>query len=80
MDDIVNGANTPNTRKSSNQFDNKNMKCFYCDKLFYNERGLRQHCMQSHYKALGYSYKCDQCTHKFKTKDVLEHHMNDMHD
>ena len=78
LDDIVNGTvMIPSNSKTSPC--NKNIKCFYCNKLFEKQRGLRQHCMQFHYKAFGYGHKCDQCTHKYKTKQALHYHISNNH-
>ena len=68
-----------NLHRKSKVFAVKDLKCFYCNKLFFNGRGLRQHCMQSHYKAFGYSFKCDVCIHKFKTWHGLEYHKRMLH-
>ena len=57
----------------------KEIKCFFCSKLFYDLRGLRQHCTQSHYQAFGYLFKCPLCTHKFKKRAALDDHVHFNH-
>ena len=59
--------------------ESKNIKCFFCSKAFYDRRGLKQHCMQSHHRAFGLLFKCSRCTHKFRTEDALTEHMHDAH-
>ena len=59
----------------------KDLKCFFCKKLFYDNRGLRQHLLQTHYQAMGYRFKCtnNNCTYKFKTKRELTIHIESLH-
>merc|ERR1712096_228374 len=68
-----------NLQRNSKEFAAKDLKCYYCNRLFYNDRGMRQHCMQSHYEAFGYAHKCNDCTHKFKKESQLEHHKKYLH-
>ena len=81
IEDIVNASidNDKTNHRKSKQHRMKNIKCFFCNKLLYDHRGLRQHCMQSHYQAMGYRFKCNNCTHKFKTQQVLDIHFESMH-
>jgi len=52
----------------------KDLKCYFCERLFFDVSGLKQHCERSHAKAQGYLYQCEQCPHKFRRKQQLESH------
>ena len=57
----------------------KDLKCYFCERLFFDVNGLKQHCQQSHAKAQGYLYQCDQCPHKFRRSQQLVTHINAQH-
>lgn len=80
-DEICEIENISEIRSSQqqNEFNVKDVKCFYCSRLFYNSRGLKQHCMQSHYKAFGYSFKCGQCQRVFRSEETMQDHAISYH-
>jgi len=79
LEDVVESAMQG---KSTKQFHQKmkDLKCYFCDRLFWDLRGLKQHCMQSHAKAEGYLYHCGRCTHKVKSKAQMEKHIKYSHE
>ena len=73
------GSYEINSATRLEDFTVKKLKCFFCSKLLYNQRGLKQHCLQKHSNAMGYAFKCKSCTHKFREKKELDQHIKDYH-
>lgn len=49
----------------------KDLKCYFCEKLFFDARALKQHCSNAHPLAQGFLYQCTQCTHK--SRNAMQH-------
>ena len=66
-------------RRRSSEFVRKTIKCSFCGKMFYNERGLKQHSLQRHAKALGFEYTCKYCNYHFTNQIEYDQHVNEAH-